>query len=50
MLSMADVMSFSRLPSAHEARLFGDKIAMGFVAHSARFRNREGALVDAGRV
>ena len=50
MLSVAEMMSLGRLPPANEARLFGDKIAMGFVAHSARFRNREGALVDAGPV
>ena len=37
MLSKAEVMRFSRLPTAHQARLLGDKIAMGFVTHPARF-------------
>ena len=37
MLSVAEMMSLGRLPPADEARLFGDKIAMGFVAHPARF-------------
>ena len=37
MLSKAEVMRFSRLPTAHQARLLGDKIAVGFVTHPARF-------------
>lgn len=37
MLGKAEVMRFSRLPTAHQARLLGDKIAVGFVTHPARF-------------
>jgi hypothetical protein len=50
MLSKTEVMSVRRLSTADKAGLLGDKIAMGFIAHAARFRKRQGAFVDADRL